>query len=378
MHHLARTVLAARRLAAITLVIGCSGGSSPGVPTEPGPAPPTPPTPPPVPTVPVTGADLWISAAELAQLSTSGAAWESLTAAAEGSCGTPRLSNQEQDTNVCVMAKALVFARTGQPAHRDAVVAALRTIAESGTYRGRALALGRELAAYVIAADLVGLATHDPALDERFRAKLAELRTTRTTDGPTSLVECHEKRPNNWGTMCGSSRAAIAAYLGDEAELERTAQVFRGYLGDRTAYAGFEFDSDLSWQCDPARPVGINPKGCVKSGLSLDGVMPDDQRRGGRFTGRAVKEGYAWEGLQGALTQAHLLSRQGYDVWSWSDRALLRALTWLHDVARFPSEGDDTWQPHLANDVYGTTFPAPVPAATGKVAGWTDWTHGGR
>ena len=29
-----------------------------------------------------------------------------------------------------------------------------------------------------------------------------------------NLVECHEKRPNNWGNHCGASRAAVAAYLG--------------------------------------------------------------------------------------------------------------------------------------------------------------------
>ena len=74
-----------------------------------------------------------------------------------------------------------------------------------------------------------------------------------------TLVSTHEDRPNNWGTHAGAARAAIAAYLGDSAQLARTALVFRGYLGDRAAYAGFEF-GDLSWQCDPAAgPSGINP-----------------------------------------------------------------------------------------------------------------------
>src|SRR5690606_4402054 len=166
--------------------------------------------------------------------------------------------------------------------------AAVRSIAQSGQYNGRALSLGRELAAYVIAADLIGLRSVNSSLDQQFRARLTELRTTPTTSGPGSLVECHELRPNNWGTMCGASRVAIAAYLGDRAELDRSATVLRGYLGDRGAYAGFKY-GELTWQCDASRPVGINPKGCTKSGLSLDGVMPDDQRRGGSFSGEPTK-----------------------------------------------------------------------------------------
>ena len=101
----------------------------------------------------------------------------------------------------------------------------------------------------------------------------------------------------------------------------------------------------------------------------------DDQRRGGSYRWPAPRENYVYEGLQGALTQAILLSRQGYDVWNWSDRALLRAFTWLHKEASFPAGDDDTWQPHVINTVYGTAFPAPTPSRPGKVFGWTDWAY---
>ena len=352
---------------------------APGEEEERAPAPaPTPapqPTPEPTPVAPTTGSGIWMSASEIAKIPMSGAAWSNLKSAADKSCGTPDLADQNQMTNVCVMAKALVFARTGTPSYRTGVTSAIRSIVQSGTYNGRSLALGRELAAYVIAADLIGLKSHDAALDQQFRAKLAQLRTTSTSGGPKNLVECHELRPNNWGTMCGASRVAIAAYLGDKAELDRAAKVLRGYLGDRSAYAGFKY-GETSWQCDPSKPVGINPKGCTKGGISLDGVMPDDQRRGGTFAGKATKESYAWEGMQGLITQAYLLSRQGYDVWNWSDRAIFRAVNWLHTQAKYPAEGDDQWQPHLINHVYGTDFPATTGGARpGKIAGFTDWTH---
>jgi hypothetical protein len=236
--------------------------------------------------------------------------------------------------------------------------------------------LGRELAAYVIAADLIDLPNYDSNFDnQQFRPWLRRT-LTEDLEGRT-LQSTHEDRPNNWGTHAGASRAAVAVYLGDQAELERTAQVFKGWLGDRSSYAGFAYGK-LDWQCNPSEPVGINPAGCMKEGHSIDGVLPDDQRRDGPFQWPPPKENYVWEGLQGALAQAVILSNAGYDVWNWEDQALLRAVRWLHEQANFPAEGDDAWQPHLVNYYYGTDFPAVVPARPGKNVGWTDWTHGER
>jgi hypothetical protein len=285
----------------------------------------------------------------------------------------PSLSDQNDPVDVCILAKALVFARTGDKAYRDDVLAALRTVAHTG-YHGRALSLGRELAAYVVSADLIDLKDADPGFDQEFRSAISALLTTPTADGPVNLIECHETRPNNWGTHCGASRAAVAAYLGDVAQLARVAQVFRGWLGDRASYAGFKY-GDLSWQCDPDNPVGINPAGCVRNGHSIDGVLPDDQRRAGGFTWPPPHENYVYEALQGALVQAVILQRAGYDPFNWQNRALLRAFEWLNTEANYPAAGDDGWQPHVINHFYNAGLPAPLPAHPGKGMGWTDWTH---
>ena len=322
---------------------------------------------------------IWMDRAELAALPTSGSAWSNLVQEAQQSCPRPNLSDPEDPANVCVMAKALVFARVGDPAYRLEVIDAVGAIVNGGTYNGRALALGRELAAYVIAADLIDLKTIDPGLDSNFRATISELLTTPTIDGPANLIECHEQRPNNWGTHCGASRVAVAAYLGDLAQLARVAQVFKGWLGDRASYAGFSY-GDLSWQCDASRPVGVNPAGCTKEGHSVDGVLPDEQRRAGKFTWPPPQENYAYGALQGALAQAAILRRAGYQVFDWENRALLRAFQWLHTEAQYPATGDDTWQPHLVNYQYydvPADFPAPIPSSPGKNVGWTDWTHAG-
>ena len=235
---------------------------------------------------------------------------------------------------------------------------------------GSILALGRELAAYVIAADLVKLPADKNTV---FRAWLRRTRTEQLLG--RTLQSTHEDRPNNWGAHAGASRAAVAAYLGDTVELARTAQVLRGWLGQRSVYAGFKW-GDLSWQCDPLRPVGINPAGCARNGYSIDGVLPDDQRKSGGFDWPPPRENYVWEALQGALVSAEILHRQGYDTYNWSNKALLRAYRWLHIQANYPATGDDEWQSHVVNYRYRTTFPAPLPARSGKNMGWTDWTHG--
>jgi hypothetical protein len=319
---------------------------------------------------------IWMSRHEILSRPTSGPAWTSLLNAARRPCGRPSLSNQNDTANVCLLAKALVFARTADPSFRVDVASGLAEVARPIAYHGTALSLGRKLGTYAIAADLIELGAFDAALDAAFRTRLRALQSAPTTaGGPRDLVDCHERRPNNWGTHCGASRAAVAAYLGDTATLARVALVFKGWLGDRDAYAGFEY-GDLSWQCDPQRPVGINPTGCTKHGHPIDGVLPDDQRRGGSFSWPPPQENYAYEALQGALAQAVILQRAGYDAFTWEDHALLRAFQWLHTHARFPAAGDDAWQMHVVNYYYADIgFQTTTPARPGKMLGFTEWTH---
>jgi hypothetical protein len=312
---------------------------------------------------------IWISRAEVNALPITGQAWAQLLEVSRQHAGYPDLSDQNEDTNVRILAKALVHARTDDRTLRyeviDGVMSAIGT--EKG---GRTLALGRNLAAYVIAADLVGL---PPDEDRRFREWLRDI-LNKKLKGRT-LRSTHEQRPNNWGTHAGASRAAVAAYLGDATELERTARVFRGWLGDRESYAGFKWGA-LSWQADRDRLTGVNPVGATRDGHSIDGVLPDDQRRAGIFEWPPPKENYVYGALQGALVQAVILSRAGYDTWEWEDRALLRAFRWLNEVANFPADGDDTCLLPLVDRVYGTNFWNGAPIQPAKNIGWTGWTHG--
>lgn len=313
---------------------------------------------------------IWISEEELIRLPLSGTAWNNLKTAADQELDDPDISDLNDSTDVYVLAKALVYARTGQMQYRQETIEAIEEV--MGTEEGsETLALGRNLVSYIIAADLINLPVADPPLNEQFRTWLRQLLTAKMDDG-RSLQETHETRPNNWGTHAGASRAAIALYLGDVAELEQTALVFRGWLGDWSAYSGFEYGR-LDWQADPDNPVGINPSGAVIEGHDVGGALPEEMRRGGRFRWPPRKTGYAWEGLQGALVLAEMLSRAGYSAWHWEEQALLRAVEFLYALD-WPAEGDDLWQVWLINQAYDADFPVSTPERPGKNMGWTDWT----
>ena len=313
---------------------------------------------------------IWLSDSELMALPTSGTAWQTMMLAAEKVLPTPKLRDKRDFTDVNTLAKAMVGQRLDQDYFRDQARTTIRQI--MGTeVGGTTLGLGRNLASYVIAADIIGL---EPADDAQFRVWLRDV-LSQDLDEKT-LQNTHEDRPNNWGTMAGASRAAVAAYLGDEVELARTAQVFKGWLGDRSSYIGFRYGSDLSWQANPLSPVGINPMGATKNGISIDGALPEEMRRGDSFTWPPAETGYPWEGLQGAVVQAEILYRAGYDTWQWEDQALLRAAQFLFDIGWKPT-GDDEWVPWLIDARYGTNFADDLDASPGKVMGWTAWTHQG-
>lgn len=332
----------------------------------------TTPTPVKTPTPGAPTAGIWISVEEVKALPQTGG-WPAVLSAAGGTC-TPDLANQDSSCNVTVLAQALAWARTGDEQYRTKVVAAISSInAGCDSQGGRALALGRELGAYVAGADLVDLLNHAPATHDVFVACLRKL-LTKSFDGMT-LPGCHERRGNNWGTHCGASRAAACAYIGDAACLDRTALVFHGWLGRREAYSGFTW-GDLGWQCNASAPVGVNPVGCVKGGYDIGGAIPDDMRRGGAFQmPKPAQTGYACGGWSGAVAQAEILYRAGFAVYEWENKAILRGMEFLRRIG-WQCTGDDAWLVAVINARYGTNYPVDG-NSPGKGFGWTQWTHAG-
>jgi hypothetical protein len=86
--------------------------------------------------------------------------------------------------------------------------------------------------------------------------------------------------------------------------------------------------------------------------------------------------------LPGYVIAADLIGLGGYDAWGWSDRALLRAATYLRNLdAQFGgwwATADDTWQPFLLNKAYaGAGLPQAGTGSMGKNMAFTDWTLAG-
>lgn len=335
--------------------------------------------------------EMWVSPSHIATLPMTGDPWLRMKSQADVGDTVPKVSDQNDEADQTVLACAFLAIRyegvnpTTAANYRNKCISIINAAigTDDDPHDGdaaRTLAAGRNVCAYVVSADLIGYIS--PAFD----AWLAGL-PNKTLDGKT-MRSTLKNRPNNWGLMNAASLAAIAIRLGDTALLAEVNKVFKGYCGDRNSWKekigsvdGFIYGDDLSWHevGTDGKPIlrGIVRKGAVKQGMDIGGVMPDDWRRAGSFKNPPPKgQNYPAEGLQGAVTCAELLTRNGYpDAWEYEDAALIRAWDILYRTGS-PAASDDTWQMFLVNAATGSSFPTTPEGSThGKIMGWTSWTH---
>jgi hypothetical protein len=301
------------------------------------------------------------------------------------------MANQDVKHGVYVLAGALVYVRTGDTSLRakvrDGILAGKRTHDVTAEY-GRTLSLGRQLGAYVIAADLIDLESFDAAADQEFRPWVDLMRTATlplsNSNWPT-LKLTHEKTAAV-GLLAGASRIAASLYLGDAADVARADSVFRAWAGERSyypagvpgsvnGYFGPTADFNSSWCCNPSTWVNLGPP-CTVSGINLDGAEVEDVSRGGslQWPPGATGLSYTWEGLQGVFVQAEMLQRAGYPAYGRSSQALRRAMDFM-GRAGWAWETVSRYVPWIANKRYGTSYPTMTAIPPGRVMGWTDWTH---
>ncbi len=336
-----------------------------------------------------TGDYLLMPKAELLARPVTGSAWTALKAVADGSFSKPNLCDQNSKHNLQTLAAALVYARTGiasyQAKAQAAIMAALPTQVVGCS--NATLALGRLLTAYVLAADLSSLRTSSSG--PAFATWLSAIRTKNIGGHSiwTSIRYTHENSPNNWGAYAGASRIAADRYLGDATDLAAATKVTQGFLGDRTAYAGFNQNltaEKLSWSCSGsvATYTPVNPA-CTKSGINVDGGVISDVSRGGSLRWPPPDPGipYQLDAIQGLGLQVELLYRGGSSTaWSWSSSALKRM---AGIVTRSAASGGTGWNgtqtarqmPWLLNKRYGLGLPTS-PTGIGRAIGFTDWLYG--
>jgi hypothetical protein len=315
----------------------------------------------------------------------SGTPWRNLKAVADGSLGTPNLCDQHAKHHLRTLAAALVYARTGRSSYgskaRTGVMAAIRT--QRVGCDNATLALGRQLPAYVLAADFAGLAG---ASDSTFRSWL---RTIRRKDigGHSvwdSLFHTHLRSAANWGAHAGAARIAASLYLGDTADVRAASRVTRGFLGDRSSYRFWDrlSSASKSWACSPTAYTPVNGW-CRRGGILVDGAVVADIGRGGyrRWPPGDTGIQYQLESIQGLGMQVELLYQNGYtSAWRWSNRALKRMAM---VVSRSRASGGMGWNetqasrqmPWLLNRRLGMRLPRSY-SGMGRSIGFTDWLWG--
>ncbi|HEY4634667.1 MAG TPA: hypothetical protein VIH00_12200, partial [Candidatus Limnocylindrales bacterium] len=318
------------------------------------------------------GGSVIASPAELAVLPTSGSAWTALKAVADGSLGTPDLTDQDNKHDVKTLAVALVANRLNSDTYRAKARTAI--LGAMGTERVGAdnsiLALGRQLGAYVLSADLIGLSGPD---DASFRSWLSAIRT-RDLGGHGRYVTLKgtcEDSPHNWGTFACASLVAANRYLGDDAAIARSWLVFKGLAGDRTAYSGFQDLSSDPWACPGKAFTPFNSL-CPTDTVRFGAFVKDVTRGDDPPTASGAGLSYTAEILQGIALQAELLSRAGYtDAWS----RLRPAFDWARRNGAMNHSSVDYHVTWWANERYGWSLPTQ-PATSGRVFAYTDWLYG--
>ena len=273
-----------------------------------------------------------MSAAELMALPTSGPGWDAIMARIKSPYGGSYTLGTRDESNKDVLANALAGARLRT---RVQGLRPRQDRADDGAPRNTGDVLGtlRHLQTYVISADIIDLASFDPALDARFRTWLAnEFRADYAGGGGGgSVVSTHDKKPNNFGTHAGATRIAAALYLDDDAELKAARDVWYGWATGDPAYApSTRVWTGTSWQCGDGRNYGINPTGCSRDGVSLDGVIAEDQERCGEFSSTPCATNYIHGATDGMTLSFWMLARQGENPWSWGNKAALRQMQWKY------------------------------------------------
>jgi hypothetical protein len=273
-------------------------------------------------------------------------------------------------------------------------------VAAIGTeVNGRWLAVGRNLGAYVIAADLLDLRADGVASSDGTRVQqwISGWMTRQLQDNNTSDLRGFApfQAGANAAAQEGFAYAAVAAYLGDRGALGMVWQAYRTFVCDSGAvdvmsiYLGPPVRD--GWAHDDAAPCAVNPAGAVKvvpPGLpgagslhSIDGALVGDMRRGGAYQWQPVYTAYPWVGLEGLIPAAVILERAGYPALNAGNRALLRTHEYLWNLRR--DTGDERWFDgvrsrdivHLVNVMYGRSFPINQTIGGGRTVGYTGWTH---
>lgn len=280
----------------------------------------------------------------------------------------PILNSNNSNTDVQVLAAAYSAIRDDSQKMKDRAIIHLSRL-DDVSVGSIILPVARNLTANFIAAKLLDYDISD------FARKILNHKFAKGHGGADTLYEMSAKSTNNHGCMARAAVAAIGIYLDDNKIIDDVTAYHMRWLGFDNGRNGLKFTS-TNWHVPYSfGKSGINKYGAVINGCSVDGVLPEDQRRSSKnFKWPPPKENYVWGALQGAVLAHILLVQKNKVALNAVDDAILRSITWLNDICNFPASGDDTWIPWVVNKYYNEKFKTE-PVKIGKNMAFTDWTH---
>lgn len=302
---------------------------------------------------------------EVSGLPTSGAAWTALKAAADSSAGSASITcNQDNRTHPKVaLAAGLVYARTGDAAYKSKVITLVNEAKASASNCGNAiLSLGRQLGAYIFAADYVGYR------DSAFVSWVSSIRTqvfSASHGRWQALAATAANTSNNWGTFALASLTTADAYLRDSAGLTRDNQLFTDY-GDGSSSYQHTSSYQSVWSC----PVGyeINPASCTTP--QKEGAAVEDASRESYPT----LGNYAAESPQGYVVTAEVLQKAGFNAWNVNTKQVCRNAKWRERGGNLNYSSADRYVTWMTNARCGFSQTTTA-AGYGRVFGFTDWLY---
>jgi len=357
-------------------------------PVDPPPVDPPPVDPPPPPPSTTTHGVI-LDRAELMALPTTGNAWAAvLNQANSQSITGANLSDMNMQHDVGTLAVALAGVRLNSPALILKAKACLEDAigTEAG---GDSMDVGRSLAAYVIAADVLDIRS-GPIFEW-----LDSFRTKKIPHDNTGALMTIRSRAWETGTnascQVGLCSVALAVYLRDADWVRENWDAYRRICGDKTSPFTLKANTfGDPWQADISNRVGIQPVGAVKNGLNIDGAYLDMGRSNPipkpSLSYDARMSLYPWVSLNGIIWAGLILHRQGFPAFEIQDRAILRAVKFMRRLARdtgnmgwwgTDKKEDVKWLAHVAYpaDLPLSEYPITLPVANHDQVGWSDWTH---
>ena len=289
-----------------------------------------------------------------------------------------RIGDQDNQADAVAVAAAYACLKSGEEHYCERVREILEELSAVDVQGRKTLALNRNLAGYVVAADLIDY--RDPAFT-KWLQELIHKETWNAWTDEWSVYHTAMAEPTNGGCHARASVTAVALYTEDEALLNEVANRFHDWLG--RSGEGWLWDLDESWwqsEEGPALYNGVNPVGATLlidgHVRNVDGVLPEDMKRSGRPEYPFPEEGYVRECQQGMVAAAWMLQRAGYPAFEWQDRAVLRSFRWFVEEAEGEYSGDDSGLPYLIRYIYGVDYTSDIARPGKNGLGFYDWTHG--